>query len=230
MIDDEEIVLTDEETEVEAVDTVEAEVETVETEDAPAYDLRSREQEIREDERRRVQDELAQAQQRQATQSDEQAELEKIAELATSLNPADNVEAERRRVALAERRMEAKYGRQLLSSGVSMAVTDARTKFKDDPPEMLPYIESVIVEAGLQNEVPANLMKSIRQLAYGAAALEGKLPTGKPAPKVIATTGAERGTATISTIPAAVQQDASEFEKYFGKAALNVALKEAELA
>jgi len=109
--------------------------------------------------------EIQQYQHQAYQQNEEASELEQI----SLLQHTDPLEAERRRVALAERRVartfEAQYGPQLQASGIAMAVHDARAKYWDEPPEMAPYIENTIIELGLQGQLPNHLVEPVRRLA-----------------------------------------------------------------
>jgi hypothetical protein len=173
--------------------------------------------------------EIQQYQNQAYQQNEEASELEQI----SLLQHTDPLEAERRRMALAERRVartfESQYGPQLQASGIAMAVHDARAKYWDEPAEMAPYIENTIIELGLQGQLPNHLVEPVRRLAYGAAALDGHVPT-RGAPRTVAAAGAEQMHAgSRHLIPASIRNDAAEFEKHFGKTALNTALREADL-
>ena len=109
-----------------------------------------------------------------------------------------------------------------------LAVHDARAKYWDEPPEMAPYIENTIIELGLQGQIPNHLIEPVRRLAYGAAALDGQVGH-RGVPRTIAAAGAEQMyTGSRHMIPASLRNDAAEFEKHFGKSALNSALREIE--
>lgn len=186
---------------------------------------------IRAEERQRVLAEI-QAQTQPAEPDSDDAEIEAIAELAYS-NP---VEAERRRIALADKRahrtIQAQYGQQLMSSGLQMAVSDAEAKFAHLPEEVRAYVPQIVRSLNIQNAIPndTRIMEGIEEMAYGKAAKAGKIGQAKPTARTVAVAGAERGTVTVSTIPAAYQGDATEFEKAFGKDILNETIKEIELA
>jgi hypothetical protein len=160
-------------------------------------------------------------------EEDDTAELEKIAELQMD---GEYVEAEKRRVALIEKRnlrtLQAQYGSTLTASGTIAAIADARAKLSDVPQEVASYIDETVRDLGIQGEIPQPLVNAVKTLAYGKAAMAGKF-TPKQA-KTIKASGSESATTqAVSQVPAHLRADASEFAKHFGQAALNKVLKEA---
>ena len=221
-------------------DSAETEVEqtpAIETEE-PAQqqvDVEAIRAQARAEARAEAEAEFAARSQAQATQSqsstaeqEEQAELEKIADLQYR---GEYLEAEKRRVALAEKRamraIQAQHGSALTSSGITQAVQDAKAKLADLPPEVAQFVEATVRDLGIQGPIPADLVQAVKQLSYGAAAMSG-IQIGKPAPpRTVRAAGSETSpSASVSPIPSEMKNDAAAFERAFGKDALNAALKE----
>lgn len=202
----------------------------------PQFDLRTKEQEERDkaiylrgqaDLLERQQQAAALEQARQQTKSEEDRELEAIAELRIQ---GEYIEAERRANLLARSQaradIESQYGGQLSSAGVSEAISHINVIFPDAPTEVKPYLEQAVRELNLQGQIPKQFVSAVEELGYGKAFKAGAI--GKaPVKKTVAATGAESTTFTNASVPSDVAADATEFEKHFGSAAKDKALKEA---
>lgn len=166
----------------------------------------------------------AQVQQRQV-QDDDSAEIAEIARLRYTGDQEDFIEAERRSIALAEKRyerkMESKYGAQLQSAGQTMAINDAKSKVTGLPAHVAPYLDSVVRDLGVEGPIPDHLIQPIRELAHGRAAMAG---TKANPPRTVRVTGAEPTGATQRGQDTPLE-GATEFERAFGKEALANAIK-----
>jgi len=161
--------------------------------------------------------------------NDYEAELQEIAELQMEGN---YIEASRKSVDLARKQafadLNREHGVALSASGVTLAITDAESRIDDVPAEVRPYVLKEVRELGIQGPIPEPLLKKVKQLGFGAA-MQAGVQIGKPAaPRTLATPGSEPPSAVPTLrIPAEMQTDANEFERAFGKSALEKAIKEA---
>jgi hypothetical protein len=195
-----------------------------EPEPTPTVDIEA----IRQEERARALAEFqAAAQASKPVQPDnEDAELEAIAELQYS----DPVEAERRRISLAEKRMarrfESQHGQALAAAGISAAVADAQARLSDLPDHVAKYVPQVVRDLGIQGPINDQVLPAVKQLAYGAAAMKGETAQ-KAAPKTVRASGSEEpGGGPTVQIPNDLRPDAEAYAKAFGKDSLHRQLKE----